>query len=102
MMNTIDFNDPTLTAYALGELESAEAAQIEARLADDPALRAVVNEIRHAAKVLSAELAAEPVLRLTEQQRQAIERRPQPASRSFPNRMLWVGAGLAVAAGLMI
>jgi len=105
MMNTIDFNDPTLTAYALGELEGDEAAQIKARLAEDAQLRAVVDEIRHAAKVLSAEFAAEPALRLTQQQRQAIERRPQPATRSslmFPRRMLWVGMGLAAAACLTI
>jgi len=31
-------DDPRLTAYALGELEGEECAQVEAALAADPAL----------------------------------------------------------------
>ncbi len=54
-------DDPKLTAYALGELEGAERAAIEARLRDDPAAQAAVEEIRAAAAQLSAALADEPV-----------------------------------------
>jgi len=53
-------DDPKLTAYALGELDAAERAAIEAVLADSPEARAVVEEIRAAAERLTSELAAEP------------------------------------------
>ena len=55
-------DDPKLTAYALGEIEdAAERAAIEATLRDDPAARAVVDEIRATAAQLEAALAAEPM-----------------------------------------
>lgn len=104
-MNMIDFNDPKLTAYALGELESSESALIEAHLAESAALRAAVDEIRHTAQLLSAEFAAEPMLRLTDAQRQAIQSPPQSAATSasvFRSPRAWVGAGLAAAACLTV
>ncbi len=52
-------DDPRLTAYALGELEGAERAAVEAALRDDPAVRAVVEEIRATAALLSSALAEE-------------------------------------------
>jgi anti-sigma factor RsiW len=55
------YNDPQLTAYALGELEGDERAAVEAVLKTDPAARAVVDEIRATAKRLEAALAAEPM-----------------------------------------
>jgi len=55
-------DDPKLTAYALGEIEdAAERAVIEAALRDDPAARAIVDEIRATAAQLEAALAAEPM-----------------------------------------
>jgi Ca-activated chloride channel family protein len=55
-------DDPKLTAYALGEIEdAAERAAIEAALRDDPAARAIVDEIRATAAQLEAALAAEPM-----------------------------------------
>jgi Ca-activated chloride channel homolog len=53
-------DDPRLTAYALGELEGADLAAVEAAVAVDPQLARVVAEIRAAAEKLTAALAAEP------------------------------------------
>lgn len=54
-------DDARLTAYALGEVDDTERAEIEAQLQDDPAGQAVVEEIRRAAARLEAALAAEPM-----------------------------------------
>ena len=52
-------DDPRLTAYALGELDGAERAAVEAALRDDAALRAVVEEIRATVAQLEGALATE-------------------------------------------
>ena len=54
-------DDPRLTAYALGELETEECAQMEAAVAADPTLQAAVDEIRATAGRLTAALEAEPM-----------------------------------------
>jgi anti-sigma factor RsiW len=53
-------DDPKLTAYALGELEGDDLAEMERALRVNPALRVAVEEIRAAAGQLEAALAAEP------------------------------------------
>ncbi len=50
-----------LTAYALGELDAAAAADLERRLAEEPALRAELEAIRGMAGDLEAAFAAEAV-----------------------------------------
>jgi Ca-activated chloride channel family protein len=88
-------DDPRLTAYALGELADEERAQIAAAVAADPALQAVVEEIRATAGRLTAALEAEPLP----------ETAPAPL-RSYhpvrPSRILrfpyWTVAALAAAA----
>ena len=57
----LDPDDPRLTAYALGELEGAEAAQVAAAVAADPSLQTVVEEIHATAGRLTDALEAEPV-----------------------------------------
>ncbi len=57
----VDSEDPRLTAYALGELEREERAQLAAAVAADPALQAIVEEIRDTAARLTAALEAEPM-----------------------------------------
>src|SRR5882672_5082360 len=52
-------DDPKLTAYALGELEGAERAAVEAALRDNPTARAAVAEIRALGLQLEDALAAE-------------------------------------------
>jgi Ca-activated chloride channel homolog len=57
-------DDPRLTAYALGELDPAEALGLEAELAEDPAARAEVEEIRKLGALLERELASSMALAL--------------------------------------
>ncbi len=63
-MNETNFkltpDDPKLTAYALGELEGAERAAAESAIRENPALGAVVEEIRAMAAQMKTALAAEP------------------------------------------
>lgn len=58
---SIDRDDPRLTAYALGELPEKEAAEVEAVIEKDPALKAEVESIRQVAEKLKTTLAAEPL-----------------------------------------
>lgn len=53
-------DDPRLTAYALGELEGVDRAEIDAAVRDDPALQAAVAEIRALAGELTGVLGREP------------------------------------------
>lgn len=55
----IPLDDPRLTAYALGELEAAEAATVAAALANDPAAQMMVEEIRALSTRLGSALATE-------------------------------------------
>ncbi len=57
----LDPDDPRLTAYALGELEGEELAQVVSAVAADPLLRSAVDEIRATASQLTAALKAEPL-----------------------------------------
>jgi Ca-activated chloride channel family protein len=75
-------DDPKLTAYALGELEPAERAAINAALRDNPAARAAVEEIRALGAQLTAALATEPPLVATSTPAIA---RPKPERGSFGN-----------------
>ena len=87
-------HDVELTAYALGELAPAEAAAVEARLADDPAARAEVERVRRTARRLEDALAAEAT------------ERPAVAGRiGGPRRVTaapYFAAAAAVATGLTI
>ena len=69
MMN---YDDPKLTAYALGELEGAEREQMEAFVARDEGARRIVEEIRQAGMVLERSLRAGRAPSLTAAQREAI------------------------------
>lgn len=53
-------DDPKLTAYALGELNATDRAEVEAALAQSPAARREVDHIRQMAGALETALAAEP------------------------------------------
>jgi Ca-activated chloride channel family protein len=65
-MNTIDKNDPRVTAYALGEPVDAD---FETQLIEDAALRAEVDAIRATAGLLGATFASEAAVGLTDTQR---------------------------------
>jgi anti-sigma factor RsiW len=74
-MSTFNFqpDDPRLTAYALGELDPNERAEVEAMLAESSEARVALEEIRETIGLLSGELTFEPALTLTMTQRQAVE-----------------------------
>ncbi len=70
----IDRNDPRLTAYALGEMDTSERAEFERLLAADPAARAEVETIRALGGKLRAEFASSSAPALTEAQRASVVR----------------------------
>src|SRR3954470_8350234 len=77
----IEINELRLTAYALGELYGAERDAVEAHLADDPEAQRFVNEMRETARLVSNELAHEPVVGLLAVHHAAIERHIEEAAR---------------------
>ncbi len=58
---TLRSDDPRLTAYALGELDEKEIAQLEAELGESPEGQRALAEIRQAAELVRSALAAELV-----------------------------------------
>jgi len=92
----LDPDDPRLTAYALGELEGEELAQVVASVAADPSLLAAVDEIRATASKLTAALKAEPLPATVRPIHLEPYHTVRPA-RMFPFPY-WVTAGLAAAA----
>jgi Ca-activated chloride channel family protein len=65
----LDLNDPKWTAYAFGELDEGERAAIESQIAASPAARQHVEELQKTGELLKTVLTAEPVARLTTEQR---------------------------------
>lgn len=94
---TNEHDDAMLTAYAVGELDGDDRAAVEARLADDPAARAEVDEIRQVADLLESELQAAAAPRLAALQRTAIEAAPAARRPWLP-----IAAGLAAAAAILV
>ena len=68
----LDKNDPKLTAYALGELDEAEARLVEAELEGSQELRDEIDAIRRTSSLLAEHLGSEPCPELTGEQREAI------------------------------
>lgn len=87
MKLTID--DPRLTAYALGELDATERANVERELAQSPELQAEVEAIRRAGEQLSRELASEPCpeFKLDESAAQSADRRTASVPPESPRRV---------------
>ena len=67
------FDDPKLTAYALGELEGKERAEVETFLANNAEARQWVDEVRKTATQLESELCVGEAPQLNSQQVGAIE-----------------------------
>jgi Ca-activated chloride channel homolog len=103
-MSQLNHDDWRITAYALGELEGAERAEVEAFLESDEAARQAVEDVRGTANVLASELleTAQAAPELTSAQRQSIEARASstsaPRGRVFPMRT----AGAIAATGLIL
>jgi Ca-activated chloride channel family protein len=79
-------DDIKLTAYALGELEGAERAEVAAYLAGNEPARRYVAEVRATASLLSDELARESFGGLTDLQHASIEQKLDDAYRIGPAR----------------
>ncbi len=111
-MNTprINPNDPKWTAYALGELDAADAEAVERLLESSAEARALVEELKMASVALEEAFEAEPAPVLTPAQRAAVRRAadtPAPGWFSrMPMRSAWslgaVTAALLVAAVLQL
>jgi len=71
-MSKLNLDDPQLTAYALGELEGAAAAEVEKLLQENPDARAYVEELRGFGARLEQDLAAERAPGLTDAQKASI------------------------------
>src|SRR5256885_2606002 len=106
----VDAAEEGLTAYALGELDDAARAQVEAQLASDPAAKRQVDEVRAVARLLTAELATERATGLATDQRAAVEGRLAYVERGPSTGALtakgiqrrWVVRGVAIAASIAI
>jgi Ca-activated chloride channel homolog len=96
-------DDVAFTAYALGELDAAERASVEARMALSPAARLEVEEIQTTVLALRAALAAAPRHELTAPQRRSIEDAAAREGKAPPRSMVrWViGGGLASVAAVL-
>jgi Ca-activated chloride channel family protein len=96
----MNWNDPKLTAYALGELDGLELKEMEALVNNSEDARKYVEEVRQTAQLLQSELKAEPLPALEKSQREKLAggtRRPSLW------RTYWMpAAGLAVAAMLAL
>ena len=68
----MNLDDPKLTAYALGELDEPERAEVEALLRADPAAAAEVAALRDFTARLRAELHGEKAPGLTDDQRAGV------------------------------
>lgn len=94
-------DDPRLTAYALGELDPAEAATVAAAVHADPALQAEVEGIRGCGAKLAAALAAEPLPGAAPAA--PLRPRPRPPTRRWnPFPQLYFVAGGLAAAGVAV
>src|SRR5690349_17688005 len=106
----MELNDETLTAYALGELDSAETKAVEQMLGDaaragDETPRKTLEEIRAAIEVSTAAFASVvDDSALTDEQRTTIDRQSATWAKPFWARMgtLRVAAALLVLAGAAV
>jgi Ca-activated chloride channel family protein len=97
--NDFDADDARLSAYALGELDESERAEVERLLASNEGARKFVDELRATANELERELASEQLPELTMEQRVALEttaQQPNPPA----TRKRWLRRSPALAASI--
>lgn len=101
-------DDPRLTAFALGELEPAEADAIAEAVQADPELRRLVEEVQDDAALFEAALHGEPAPLLLPAQRETILGAvttadvDEPLPSVVPRRRGWVAATVGMAAALSL
>jgi Ca-activated chloride channel homolog len=101
-MKTFDANDPTWTAFALGELKGEDAAAFEAAVAQNEDAAAFVADTRAMAALLETQLEAEPMPELTAGQRETIQNPPRPGGKVIPFRWLVAGGSALAAAAIAL
>ncbi len=105
MMSESIWNDPRITAYALGELPDDEKEQFEAELATNTELVAAVAEVQSLTEQLQTHFTQEPIPGLDVARRKAILAQPSPAeSADRSARRSWFsqhGMQLAIAASIL-
>ncbi len=97
-------DDPRLTAYALGELEGAEALAVAAAVAQDPALQAVVDDVRALSGDLEDALGAEalPEIEPVAVSELRDEDYPFPPKKVVRFPVFWVSSLMAACFALML
>ena len=95
----IDPNDPRLTAYALGELDDNERAEIDALIKDDTDAQREVETIRRATSKVTEELQSESCPRLNPEQLAAIKERFSAFEKPAPTFPWWRIIGWTAALG---
>lgn len=102
-MNTIDKNDPRLTAYALGELSSDEKLEIENALETQPDLQEVIDEVHNVTKLLEDAFATEDILTLNEEARDEVKDvASETVSKPFPIRFYLSRVVIPIAAMIVL
>ena len=109
-MKKMDPDNWKLTAYALGELDDQDRAEVEALLAESKDACKALEDIRRVAGMLSQDLQAEPAPQLTDEQRKQIETRlasvshqaPQPTTRMLSLRRWRAPVALAASLALVV
>jgi Ca-activated chloride channel family protein len=97
--NDFDADDARLSAYALGELDASERAEVERLLAGNEEARKFVDELRATATALERELADEALPELSATQRAQIAAAPR--QRAVPIRAA-VALASALAASIAV
>jgi len=98
-MNTIDKNDPRLTAYALGELSPQESKEIETAIAANPELQNEIDEIREMSSMLGNAFATEEELKLHDDARNVVKDAiPKTIKKPFPVMFYLSRVALPIAA----
>jgi hypothetical protein len=102
-MNT-NYDEAKLTAYALGECEDGERAEVERLLAGDAEARRTVDEIRALGGMLTRELSAAKPVELLPIQRAAIARATtlDHAATASRRRRRFLAIGSAIAASVAL
>ena len=95
-------DDPRLTAFALGELEGDEAAQIEVAVAGDVALQAVVAEARAMGELMETMLESEPLPEVEVMEVKAPSTYEMPSRKIVKFPYYWVSGAVAAAFAVMV
>ncbi len=103
-------DDPRITAYALGELSTEEATNLESELSANPEWQENIASVKETAGLLKQALAEEPMVGLTQAHRDRIESKiaeteeseSAPAQPLTPGQKIaWIGVGIAASLFLL-